>query len=128
MPSASHSAALAWPTAAATAHPMIFGYSASRCSRVSSFESRTRRIRFGAGPITTAPTLTGPAHAPRPTSSMPHTSRAPSSKQPCSTRSLGACGRRALRATPFRRPETLTADAMDAARYQAAPPLMISSS
>src|SRR5256714_13933433 len=70
-------------------------------------------MRFGAGPITTAPTVTGPAQAPRPTSSMPHTSRSPASKQPCSTRSLGAPGRRTFRTAPLRRSETLTADAME---------------
>ncbi len=40
--------------------------------------------------MTTAPTVTGPAQAPRPTSSIPQTSWAPPSKQPCSTRSFGA--------------------------------------
>ena len=45
----------------------------SRSARVSAFESRIPRWCSGRG--TTAATVTGPAHAPRPTSSMPQTTR-----------------------------------------------------
>jgi pimeloyl-ACP methyl ester carboxylesterase len=50
-------------------------------------ESRTPRTCSVAG--TTAPTVTGPAQAPRPTSSMPTTTRSPASQNFRSSRSVG---------------------------------------
>src|SRR5436309_2346155 len=74
MPRASHSSYDAWPTPIATAHPRTRAATTSRSSRVSSFESRTPRRWSGGG--TSAATVTGPAHAPRPTSAIPTTSYA----------------------------------------------------
>ncbi len=59
----------------------------SRSSCVSSFESRTPERCSSPG--TTAATVTGPAHEPRPTSSMPTTIRSPSAQHFRSTRSVG---------------------------------------
>ena len=79
----------ACPTDQAVHQRVILGKSSSRRSSVSSFESR---IPSGAvTPIgtTTTPTDTGPAHAPRPTSSSPATVSNPSADSDFSKRALG---------------------------------------
>ncbi len=62
----------------------------SRAPGVSSLESATPLgpVRVVAS-TTTTPTLTGPASAPRPTSSMPATRRAPEARSALSCRSVG---------------------------------------
>ena len=62
---------------------------AARCRSgfVSFFESRIPRRCSGAD--TTAPTVTGPAQAPRPTSSMPTTTRSPACQHRRSSRKVG---------------------------------------
>jgi len=76
MPTWSISAALACPTAYPMDQRWIRGTRARRAAGASSFESRTP---VGAertdSSIRTTPTVTGPASAPRPTSSMPASSR-----------------------------------------------------
>ncbi len=72
MPHWSISSGLAWPTPQLNAHRLIFGTMSSRATVVRSLESLTpygaeREARL----IATTPTLTGPARAPRPTSSIP---------------------------------------------------------
>ena len=59
----------------------------SRSAGVSSFESRTP-LRCSGG-ATTAPTVTGPAHEPRPTSSIPTTTLSPAVQHFRSWRSVG---------------------------------------
>src|SRR3954452_20644696 len=87
MPQSSHSSYDAWPTPTPCAHRRTARAAFSRSARVSCFESRTPRTCSGAG--TTAATVTGPAHAPRPTSSMPTTTWSPASQNFRSSRSVG---------------------------------------
>ena len=96
MPSVSHSSWLACPMPIATAHARTDTAATSRCSGVSIFESRTPRRCSGAG--MTAATVTGPAHAPRPTSSIPQTSRSPAFQHFRSRRSVGRGARAVTRA------------------------------
>ena len=70
MPSSSHSSWDAAPTAHAVHQPATRSNNSSRPGSVSIFESRTPLTRRSAGRMA-APTINGPAHAPRPTSSMP---------------------------------------------------------
>ena len=70
MPSSSHSSWLTAPTAHASHHPAIRSNNLSRSGSVSIFESRTPSTRVSRGRIA-APTMSGPAQAPRPTSSIP---------------------------------------------------------
>ena len=95
MPSSSHSSYDAWPTPTATAHLRTAAAATSRSGRVSCFESRIPRRCSGGG--TTAQTVTGPAHAPRPTSSMPHTTWSPLLQSRRSSRRVGNGGRTAGR-------------------------------
>ena len=88
IPSSSHSCWLALPTAQAMHQPAIRSKSFSRSASLSSFESRTPLTRESLG-RTAAPTINGPAHAPRPTSSMPTTMSWPSSQSSRSTPRVG---------------------------------------
>jgi hypothetical protein len=72
MPSSSHSICDAEPTPQARHHDPTRSNNFSRSASVSSFESRTPLTRESTGKMA-APTVSGPAHAPRPTSSMPTT-------------------------------------------------------
>src|SRR4051794_33890830 len=87
MPSSSHSMYDAWPTPTPRAQRRTARAAFSRSGRVSCLESRTPRTCSVAG--TTAATVTGPAQAPRPTSSMPTTTRSPASQNFRSRRSVG---------------------------------------
>src|SRR5918995_3925236 len=88
MPRSSHSSWVAWPTAQAVHQPAMRSKSASRSCAVSCLESRTLYTRRSRG-STAAPTVSGPAHAPRPTSSMPTTTSWPASHSSRSTASDG---------------------------------------
>src|SRR5690625_3275855 len=91
IPCRSISWGLACPTAPARAHLRIGGTSRPRFSGAMSLESRSPAgIRPQAGSMTTTPTLTGPASAPRPTSSMPATSVWPSANSCRSRFRVGA--------------------------------------
>ncbi len=68
--------------------PAIRSNSFSRSASVSIFESRTPLTRESLGRIA-APTINGPAHAPRPTSSMPTTTSWPSSQSSRSSPRVG---------------------------------------
>ena len=72
IPSSSHSTWVAWPTPHVAHHEATRSKSRSRSPSVSIFESRMPLSRRSRG-STAAPTESGPAHAPRPTSSMPTT-------------------------------------------------------
>src|SRR4051794_38428193 len=87
MPYASHSSYEACPTPIPRAHFPTATAARSRSGLVSSFESRMPRRC--ASPATTAPTVTGPAHAPRPTSSIPTTTCSPAAQHRRSRRSVG---------------------------------------
>ena len=80
MPSSSHSRWLAWPTAHATHQPAIRSNRASRSAELSCLESRILYTRRSAG-STAAPSVSGPAQEPRPTSSIPTTTWCPCSPQ-----------------------------------------------
>ena len=90
IPISSISSDEACPTALIGAQRSTRGTSFSRAAGVSSFESRTP---VGADLVsrstTTTPTVTGPARAPRPTSSIPATKRCPSRSSLRSSRSVG---------------------------------------
>ena len=76
IPSRSHSSGPAWPTAQPAHHAATRSNMASLVSSVSCLESRSPfGIRRGDSHSTTTPTLSGPAQAPRPTSSIPATTR-----------------------------------------------------
>ena len=70
IPSSSHSACEAAPTAHASHQAATLSKIASRLFSVSTLESRTPFTRRSCG-STAAPTISGPAHAPLPTSSRP---------------------------------------------------------
>ena len=89
MPSSSHSCWDAWPTDQATHQPAMRSKSASRSCSVSILESRILFTRRSLG-TTAAPSVNGPAHAPRPTSSMPTTTSWPASHSARSTLREGA--------------------------------------
>ena len=111
MPIASISAGEAWPTAQARAHRRIGATIRSRAAAVSSLESLTptgadRQVSS----MTTTPTETGPASAPRPTSSIPHNSRCPCRCRARSTRREGLPeGGRAAITSPARTASPRTA-------------------
>ena len=96
MPSSSHSSSEAWPTDQATHQSPMRSNSASRSASVSALESRTLLTRLSRG-STAAPIVSGPAHEPRPTSSMPTTTSWPASHSSRSTSSPGARRFSALR-------------------------------
>ena len=79
------------PTCQATHHEASRSNSRSRSTSVSSFESRTLLTRLSRG-STAAPTASGPAHAPRPTSSIPTTTSWPSAHS-CFSRAAGGSAR-----------------------------------
>ncbi len=89
IPSWSHSSWLAAPTDHDTHQAAMRSNSASRSRSVSSFESRTPLTRVSRG-STAAPTINGPAQAPRPTSSMPTTTSCPRAHISCSIARVGA--------------------------------------
>ena len=134
MPSASHSSCVTTPSDQASHHAAMRSNESSRSRSVSSFESRMRygRRSFGA---TAAPITSGPAHAPRPTSSMPTTTASPAAHSSRSVVSVGACRRsdartdpeRVATARPYRRaskPEgDSTPDATVARHRSAGPPI-----
>ena len=95
MPWRSISSGSACPTACAVAQRRNRGTSACRAAGVRSFESRTPdgAARTEAS-MTTTPTVTGPARAPRPTSSIPATSRFPARRSFRSSLKVGICERR----------------------------------
>src|SRR5579884_608580 len=88
IPSWSHSCSLACPTAHAAHHPARRSKRCSRRSSVSILESRTPYTRRSAG-STAAPTVSGPAQAPLPTSSIPTTTWWPSAHSARSSDRLG---------------------------------------
>ena len=103
MPTSSISAALACPTARASPQRPSAGSKRGRAPRARAAWSPRRPSGRTASSTstTTTPTLTGPASEPRPTSSMPARSRAPSRR---STRSWRRCGAtRAARSPSVRR-------------------------
>ena len=76
MPQASHSAGVACPTDHASHHLPTASKISSRRASLSIFESRNQRgmVRCCTrGRTTATPTVSGPAHEPRPTSSSPAT-------------------------------------------------------
>ena len=77
------------PPTSAVHQLVMAGKSSSRRSSVSIFESRMPRGAVTPIGTTTTPTDTGPAQAPRPTSSRPATSSNPSPHRDRSKRSLG---------------------------------------
>ena len=91
MPTVSTSSAVARPTAECSDQSVASGESSSRRFSLSSFESRSPS---GCSPTPAAtsdsPTATGPAIAPRPTSSHPITKRAPSRCRARSTARVGS--------------------------------------
>src|SRR5262245_39729574 len=89
MPSSSHSSRVATPTAHAEHQPATRSNSFSRSASVSILESRTPFTRRPRG-RTAAPTISGPAHAPRPTSSTPTTTSWPAAHSSCSAERVGA--------------------------------------
>src|SRR6056297_1133299 len=89
MPRWSHSSWLTEPTDHATHQSASLSNSASRSRSVSSFESRTPFTRVSRGRIA-APTDNGPAHAPRPTSSIPTTTSWPRAHNSFSIARVGA--------------------------------------
>ncbi len=90
MPISSISAGLAWPTAYSVTQRRIGRTSCSRAAGVSSLESaRPGGTRPIDGVITTTPMVTGPASAPRPTSSIAASRVGPPRKSSFSKRRLG---------------------------------------
>ena len=104
MPTSSISAGLAQPTDAPAALARIGSTRASRRRAVSFLESLTPSGSSGGRPsmISTAqaPTATGPARAPRPTSSMPTTMRRPGPRRAASASSSSRVGAGVLTARP----------------------------
>src|SRR5437764_3451111 len=118
MPRASHSPYDAWPTPIATAHPRTRAATTSRSSRVGAFGPRPPRRWAGGG--TSAATVTGPAHAPRPTSSRPTTTCSPAPQHRRSSRRDGVRVRDAgVAPTPAAGTGGADADATIAGTYQA---------
>ena len=82
IPMRSHSSGLACPTAQAVHQAATVSKICSRTCSDSCFESRSPRgRRCGAARSTATPTVSGPAQAPRPTSSIPATSWCPAAPQ-----------------------------------------------
>ncbi len=110
MPRWSHSSWLTEPTDQATHHSVKRSNSASRSRSLSSFESRTPLTRVSRGRIA-APTDSGPAQAPRPTSSMPTTTSWPRSHISFSIARVGArffdCFGRGRSSRPHRSPRSM---------------------
>ena len=120
MPSSSHSSWVAHADRPRRAPPATRSNSFSRSASVSILESRTPLTRRSRG-STAAPTMSGPAHAPRPTSSMPTTTSWPAAHSSCSTERVGGRFlRQADRARPAnlgrRRPQAPTARQLIARR------------
>src|SRR4030081_2199401 len=83
------SATDAAPIPTRTTRERIRSKRSSRCARVSTFESFTRRMSFVSGVTRHAAATTGPASAAIPTSSTPTTRRRPLDHSSFSKRSVG---------------------------------------